>query len=59
MILGDNGVIYWPISAGMPAKGHNERLMPYAGQKVTLSGRVYLRGGSHAIVISKIEKATY
>ena len=57
VILGDNSVIYWPISAEMPAAGQNERLMPFAGQRVTVSGTVYQRGGSHAIVINKVEKA--
>ena len=56
VILGDDGMIYWPISAEMPAAGQNERLMPYAGQKVTVSGRVYQKGGSRAIVINKIER---
>jgi len=31
--------------------------MPFAGQRVTVSGTVYQRGGSHAIVINKVEKA--
>ena len=56
VILADDGVIFWPISAEMPATGQNERLMPYAGQRVTVSGRVYHKGGSHAIVINKIER---
>jgi len=55
VILGDDGVIYWPISGDMPAAGQNERLMPFAGQRVTVSGRVYQKGGSRAIVIGKIE----
>jgi DNA/RNA endonuclease YhcR with UshA esterase domain len=57
VILADDGVIYWPISAEVPAAGQNERLMPFAGQRVTVSGRVYQKGGSHAIVINKIERA--
>jgi len=57
VILGDDSLIYWPISAEMPATGQNKRLMPYAGQKVTVSGRVYQKGGSRAIVIDKIERA--
>jgi hypothetical protein len=57
VILGDDGVIYWPISAQVPAAGQNERLMRFAGRKVTVSGRVYQKGGSHAIVINKIERA--
>jgi hypothetical protein len=56
VILAEDGVIFWPISAEMPAIGQNERLMPYAGLRVTVSGRVYQKGGSHAIVINKIER---
>jgi hypothetical protein len=29
--------------------------MPFAGKKVTVSGKVYKRGGSKAIAIEKIE----
>jgi len=57
VILADNGVIYWPISAQMPATGQNERLLPFAGQRVVVSGMVYQKGGSHAIVINKIERS--
>jgi hypothetical protein len=55
VILADNGVIYWPISAQMPATGQNEQLLPFAGRRVVVSGMVYQKGGSHAIVINKIE----
>lgn len=57
VILADDGTIYWPISSAMPAKGQNARLMPFAGKRVMVSGRVYEKGGSHAIVIEKIEAA--
>lgn len=57
VILGSNGVIYWPISAEVPAPGQNEQLIPFAGQWVSVSGTVYEKGGSHAIVINKIRKA--
>jgi len=57
VILADNGYIYWPISDAMPATGQNERLMKFAGQKVEVSGKVFVRGGSRAIVIEKIEAA--
>jgi hypothetical protein len=30
-------------------------LLPFAGDKVTASGKLYQRGGSKAIVIEKIE----
>jgi hypothetical protein len=57
VILADNGVIYWPISAQVPATGQNEKLLPFAGQRVVVSGMVYQKGGSHAIVINKIERS--
>lgn len=55
VILADDGTIYWPIADTTPATGQNAKLLPVAGQKVTATGRVYRRGGSHAIVIEKIE----
>ena len=55
VILADNGVIYWPISDATPAAGQNEKLLPFAAEKVVVSGKVFTRGGSHAIVIEKIE----
>ena len=54
VILGDNGTIYWPIADTTPSAGQNEKLMPYAGQRVSASGKTYVRGGSTAIVIEKI-----
>jgi len=54
-ILADDGVIYWPISSAMPATGQNLRLMQFAGERVIASGKVFVRGGSRAIVIEKIE----
>ena len=56
VILDDSGVIYWPISESMPAVGQNERLLPFAGKRVTVSGKLYIRGGSRAIVIEKIDE---
>ena len=55
VILAEGGVIYWPIGETTPAVGQNAKLLAYAGQKVTATGKVYVRGGSHAIVIEKIE----
>jgi hypothetical protein len=55
VILTDSGAIYWPIAATTPSSGQNDRLLPFAGQKVTASGKVFERGGSTAIVIDKIE----
>jgi len=55
VILADNGTIYWPIADTTPSSGQNSKLLPYAGDKVTATGKVYERGGSTAIVIEKIE----
>ncbi len=55
VILGDDGLIYWPIAGTTPSSGQNPNLLPYAAKKVTVTGRVYNRGGSRAIVIEKIE----
>ena len=55
VILTDSGTIYWPIADTTPSSGQNERLLPFAGQKVTASGKAYERGGSTALVIEKIE----
>jgi hypothetical protein len=55
VILADNGTIYWPIADTTPSSGQNEKLLPFAGQKVTASGKVFQRGGSSALVIEKIE----
>ena len=55
VILADDGTIYWPIAETTPASGQNPKLLPYAGDKVTVTGKVYERGGSKAMVIEKIE----
>ena len=55
VILTPTGTIYWPIADATPSSSQNDKLLPFAGQKVTVTGKVFLRGGSTAIVISKIE----
>lgn len=55
VILADDGNIYWPIADTTPSSGQNPKLLPFAGDKVTATGKVYQRGGSKAIVIEKIE----
>jgi hypothetical protein len=55
VILSDDGMIYWPVDDATPASSQNEKLLPFAGQKVTATGKVYERGGSHAVIIDKIE----
>src|SRR5437899_9858476 len=53
-ILTSDGTIYWPIAGTTPSAGQNDKLLPFAGEKVTASGKVFERKGSKAIVIDKI-----
>jgi hypothetical protein len=57
VILRDDGAIFLPVAAETPATGQNERLMPFAGKRVTAKGRTFTRAGSQALVIDKIEAA--
>ncbi|MBV9302743.1 MAG: ABC transporter permease [Acidobacteriaceae bacterium] len=57
VILQDDGTVFWPISESMPAAGQNDRLLPYAGKRVTATGKVYSKGGSQAVVIEKLTAA--
>jgi hypothetical protein len=58
VILADDGTIYWPIADTTPSTGQNPKLLPFAGDRVSASGKIYDRGGSKAIVIDKIEAQT-
>jgi len=57
VILTKDGTIYWPIDSATPAKGQNARLLEFAGNRVTATGTLYNRGGSHALVIEQIAAA--
>lgn len=54
VILADDGNIYWPIAETTPSSSQNAKLLPFAGEKVVATGKVYKRGGSTAIVIDTI-----
>jgi hypothetical protein len=54
VILAKDGAIYWPIDSAMPAKGQNAKLLEFAGNRVKATGKLYERGGSHALVIDTI-----
>lgn len=58
VLLQDDGTILWPISDETPAAGQNSKLLPYAGKHVTVTGKVYTKGNSQALVISKIAPAS-
>ena len=47
VILAADGTIYWLIADTTPSSGQNSKLLPFAGEKVTASGKVYKRGGSN------------
>src|SRR3954452_16837749 len=55
VILTTSGTIYWPIADTTPSSSQNDKLLQYAGKQVTVSGKVFQRGGSTAIVKSKVE----
>jgi hypothetical protein len=57
VILSDDGNIYWPIADTTPATGQNAKLLAFAGGRVTAKGKLYDRGGSHALVIEEIAAA--
>jgi len=57
VILTKEGAIYWPIDSATPAKGQNARLLEFAGNRVNATGKLYERGGSHALVIETIAAA--
>jgi hypothetical protein len=54
-LLDDKGNIYVPVSDAMPAASQNERLLPFAGQRVTVTGKLYLQNGTRGIVIDTIK----
>jgi hypothetical protein len=55
VILTTSGTIYWPIADTTPSSNQNDKLLAFAGKEVTVSGKVFQRGGSTAIVITKVE----
>lgn len=57
VILADDGTIYWPISDAMPAVGQNDRLLKFAGHRVSATGKVLEKGGSRALIIQQVQAA--
>jgi hypothetical protein len=56
VILRDDGTIFLPIDSKTPSFSQNSKLMPFAGEHVTVTGKDYVRNSSHALVIDKITK---
>lgn len=57
VILSGDGTVYWPIDSKMPAQGQNYRLIKVAGKFVKISGEVFEKGSSKAIVMDTIEES--
>lgn len=54
-ILTEEGALYTPISDMIPDLAVRAKMTPYVGQYVKASGRLFERGGLHAIAIEKSE----
>ena len=55
VVLTKNEEVYHPISAEMPDVDVRQKLLPFVGKLVKITGRVYSRGGSDAISLEQIE----
>ena len=56
IVLTKSGDIYFPISDQMPDPSQREKLMPFLGKYVRVSGTVFQRNGTRAIVIKDIKE---
>lgn len=57
VILTESGAMYFPIREGMPdGSSAREKLMPYVGKYVRVSGTVFRRNGTRAIIIKSISE---
>lgn len=54
-ILTSDGDVYVPVTQSMPDMGQNA-LKPFVGEHVKAVGKVFLRNGTHAIEINKIDR---
>ena len=56
VILTKDGELYLPISDEMPDSDQRQKLMPFLGKYVRVTGTIYDRKGPHAIVIRDIQE---
>lgn len=54
-ILTEDGLLYLPISEEIPDTSVRTQLLPYTGKYVRASGRLFERGGLHAIAIEEVK----
>ncbi len=59
VILTDHGAVVYPVTLTAPSspKANNARLLPFAGQRVTVTGQVIRRGRERGVVIETVAKA--
>jgi len=56
IVLTPDGTLYTPISESIPDHDQRQRLMPFLGKYVRVTGPVFERNGTHAIAIREIEE---
>src|SRR5882724_6903993 len=56
VVLTKNEQVYHPISAEMPDIDVRQKLLPFIGKLVKITGHVYSRGGSNTIALEQIEE---
>lgn len=56
VILREDGTIFLPIDDKTPSSSMNAKLMPFAGERVTVTGKDYVRNGSHGLIIEKVSR---
>jgi len=56
VVLTRDEQVYHPISAEMPDVDVRQKLLPFVGKLVKITGHVYGRGGSNAISLEQIEE---
>jgi hypothetical protein len=57
VIVTKKGVIYVPMSAEIPDTSQREKLMPFVGSYVEITGEMFQRSGIKTIVLAQIKKA--
>jgi len=57
VIVTKKGIIYVPMSAEIPDTSQREKLMPFVGDYVEITGEMFQRSGIKAIVINQIKVA--
>jgi hypothetical protein len=56
VVLTKDEHVYHPISAEMPDTDVRQKMLPFVGKLVKVTGHVYSRGGSDAISLEHIEE---